>query len=169
MPRKLGKNTTQRLALIKNQASNLLWNGKIETTVDRAKEVRSYVEKVITSAIKTYTDIIETETVEMNEKGKEVKKTIVKDGAKKLAARRRIMTKLCDLKEVQGENESKSEFKNRTKDIKHPLIEKLFNEIAPKYATRAEQKGQGGGYTRIIRLGERKGDNAEVCILQLVD
>ncbi len=169
MPRKLGMPTYRRLPLIKNQASNLLWNGKIETTVDRAKEVRSYAEKIITLAMKSYEDTIETEIKDVNEKGKEVTRVVVKDGSKKLAARRKIMTKIYDLKEVQGKDESKAEFKKRTADIKHPLVEKIFNELAPKYAARAEEKKQGGGYTRIIRLGQRKGDGAETCILELVD
>ena len=168
MPRKLGKTSTQRKVLLMNQASNLLWYGKIETTLARAKELRSYTEKIITLAINTYEDTIETEKVSKDAKGKEVKKSVITDGAKKLAARRKIMTLVNDLQEVKGFKESKPAFKERTKDIKHPLIEKIFNEIAPKYAQRKEELGQGGGYTRIIRLGERRGDAAEVAIIELV-
>ncbi len=169
MQRKLGVNATQRLALIKNQASALLWNGKLNTTEARAKEVASYVAKIITLAVNTYEDIVETEVTVTDAKGKEVKKTLVKDGNKKLNARRKIMTLVNDLQEVQGYKETKADFKKRTKAIKYPLIEKIFDEYAPKYAARKEEKGQGGGYTRIYKLGPRKGDAAEVAIIELVD
>ena len=169
MPRKLGLNATQRIALIKNQASALLWYGKIETTYARAKEVAKYAEKLITLAINTYEDTAEKEVVSKDAKGKETKRTIVKDGSKKLSARRKIMASLNDLQEVKGFKESKPDFKARTKDVNHPLVEKIFNELAPKYATRKESVGQGGGYTRIYKLGERKGDGAETAIIELVD
>ena len=169
MARKLGLNATQRVALIKNQASALLWYGKLETTEARAKEVSSYVSKIITLAVNTYSDTVETEVSVKNDKGKEEKKTLVKDGVKKLNARRKIMSMVIDLQEVQGYKESKADFKKRTKAVKSPLIEKIFDEYAPKYATRKEEKGQGGGYTRIYKLGPRKGDAAEVAIIELVD
>lgn len=169
MPRKLGVNTTQRLALLKNQASHLMWYGKIETTLARAKEVSKYTEKLITLAVNSYEDTVEEKVTVKNEKGKDVTKTVIKDGPKKLAARRKIMSKVVDLQEVKGFKESKADFKARTKDINHPLVEKIFNELAPKYATRKESLGQGGGYTRIYKLGERKGDAAEVAIIELVD
>ena len=169
MERKLGVNATQRLALIKNQASSLLWYGKIETTEARAKEVSSYVSKIITLAVNTYENTVESEVKIKDAKGKEETKTLVKDGTKKLNARRKIMSLVNDLKEVKGFKESKAEFKARTKAIKYPLIEKIFDEYAPKYAARKEEKGQGGGYTRIYKLGPRKGDAAEVVIIELVD
>ena len=169
MARKLGVNATQRIALIKNQASALLWHGKIETTEARAKEVASYVAKIITLAVNTYTDTVETEVKVVDEKGKETTKTLLKDGDKKLNARRKIMTLVNDLQEVKGFKESKADFKKRTQTIKYPLIEKIFDEYAPKYAARKEEKGQGGGYTRIYKLGLRKGDAAEVAIIELVD
>ena len=169
MERKLGVNATQRIALLKNQASALLWHGRIETTEARAKEVASYVAKILTLAVNTYADIIETEVVVKDAKGKDVKKTLVKDGSKKLNARRKIMTLVNDLQEVKGFKESKPDFKKRTKAIKYPLIEKIFDEYAPKYAARKEEKGQGGGYTRIYKLGPRRGDAAEVAIIELVD
>ncbi len=169
MERKLGVNATQRNALIKNQASALLWHGKIETTEARAKEVASYVSKIITLAVNTYTDTVQSEVTVVDAKGKETKKTLIKDGVKKLNARRKIMSMVNDLQEVKGFKESKPDFKKRTKAIKYPLIEKIFDEYAPKYASRKEEKGQGGGYTRIYKLGPRKGDAAEVAIIELVD
>ena len=169
MARKLGVNATQRIALIKNQASALLWHGRIETTEARAKEVASYVAKIITLAVNTYTDTVESEVKTVDAKGKETVKTLVKDGTKKLNARRKIMALVNDLQEVQGYKETKADFKKRTKAIKYPLIEKIFDEYAPKYATRKEEKGQGGGYTRIYKCGPRKGDAAEVAIIELVD
>jgi large subunit ribosomal protein L17 len=168
MERKLGVNATQRLALIKNQASALLWHGKIETTEARAKEVAAYVAKIITLAVNTYADTVESE-VKVTENGKETTKTLVKDGAKKLNARRKIMTLVNDLQEVKGFKESKADFKKRANAVKYPLIEKIFDEYAPKYAARKEEKGQGGGYTRMYKLGPRKGDAAEVVIIELVD
>ncbi len=168
MERKLGVNATQRIALIKNQASALLWHGRIETTEARAKEVASFVSKIITLAVNTYTDTVEEEVIVKDAKGKEVKKTLLKDGAKKLNARRKIMSLVNDLQEVKGFKESKPEFKARTKAIKYPLIEKIFDEYAPKYAARKEENGQGGGYTRIYKLGLRKGDAAQVAIIELV-
>lgn len=168
MARKLGVNATQRLALIKNQASALLWHGKIETTEARAKEVASYVAKILTLAVNTYDDTVESEVSTTDAKGKQVTKTLVKDGNKKLNARRKIITLVNDLQEVKGFKESKADFKKRTNAIKYPLIEKIFDEYAPKYATRKEENGQGGGYTRIYKLGPRKGDAAEVAIIELV-
>ena len=168
MPRKLGVTTAQRKAMLRNLASDLLWYGKIETTEARAKETRSYTEKLITLAINTYTDNVEIKKTETNDKGKEVTITIVKDGSKKLAARRKLMESLFDLQEVRAFKESKVDFKARTKGINHPLIEKIFNEIAPKYAERKEQLGQGGGYTRKYLKGQRRGDAAEVAIIELV-
>ena len=169
MARKLGVNATQRMALIKNQASALLWYGKIETTEARAKEVSAYVEKVLTLAINNYTDTVETEVKIADDKGKETTKTLIKDGVKKLNARRKIMTMVIDLQEVKGYKETKADFKKRTKAVKSPLIEKIFDEYAPKYAARKEEKGQGGGYTRIYKLGPRKGDAADMAIIELVD
>lgn len=176
MPGKLGRPTKERMAILRNQASQLLWYGRIETTKARAKELQSYVEKIITKAVRTYDDVIEYEAVEKkvtkNKKGEksveEITVTKVKDGAKKLAVRREVIGKLYDLKEIKAFSESKSAYKERTADVKHPLIEKLFNEIAPKYAQRAEELGQGGGYTRVYLMGERRGDAAEVAIIELV-
>jgi large subunit ribosomal protein L17 len=168
MPGKLGKTAEQRVAMLRNQASELLWYGRIQTTQAKAKELQPYVEKIITKAVKVYDANEEKEVVKKDSKGKEVTVKVIKDSPKKLAARRAIMGKLRDIQEVKGFSEKKSEFKARTKDVKHPLMEKLFNEIAPKYAQRTEEVGQGGGYTRIYLLGQRKGDGAEEAIIELV-
>ena len=168
MPGKLGRTAEQRKAILRNQASELLWYGKITTTAARAKELQPYVEKIITKAMKVYDDNVETSVVTTDKKGKEVTSKSIKDSPKKLAVRRALMAKLRDLQEVKGFSEKKSDFKKRTADIQHPLMEKLFNEIAPKYAQRAEELGQGGGYTRIYLLGSRRGDCAEEAIIELV-
>ena len=168
MPGKLGKTTKQRMALLRGQASQLLWYGRIETTQARAKELRSYVEKLITKAVNTYDDVVEYEVVAKDKKGKEVKTTSVKDGPKKLAARRQIIAKTYDLQEIKAFGESKKAYKERTAQVQHPLVEKLCNEIAPKYAQRKEELGQGGGYTRIYLLGQRRGDASEKAVIELV-
>lgn len=170
--RKLSKPTDQRLALIRGQVTELLWNGKIETTLARAKEVAREAEKIIALAIRTYKDTytkVETrKTTDAKGKEKEMKIEMVNDGVKKLAARRKIMAFVYEKAELRQPKESAIAFKERTKGIKHPLIEKIFNEIAPKYAQRAEELGQRGGYTRIYKLGERRGDAAPVAIIELV-
>ena len=168
MSGKLGRTAEERNALLRGQASELLWYGKIKTTKAKAKELQPYVEKIITKAIKVYDENIEVEETKTDAKGKPVVVKSVKDSAKKLAVRRELMGKLYDLQEVKAFSEKKSDYKARTKDIRHPLLEKLFNEIAPKYAQRSEELGQGGGYTRIYTLGARRGDAAEEAIIELV-
>jgi len=168
MARKLGKRTDQRMHLLRNQVSELLWYGRIETTVDRAKEVKRLAEKMVTLGIKNYEDVVTTTKTKTNAKGESVAVEIKNDGKRKLHARRQMMSFLRDLQEIKGEKESKSAYKERTREIKHPLIEKMFNEYAPKYAARKEELGQGGGYTRIIRLGARRGDAAEMVIIEMV-
>lgn len=167
--KKLGKRTDIRLYMLKNQASELLWYGKLETTVDRAKSLRRIAEKMITLAVNTYEDTVKINKDKLNQKEETIKVEYINDGPKKLAARRKMMASLRDLQEVQGEKEKKADYKERTADVSHPLIEKLFREYGPKYASRALEKGTGGGYTRIIKLGTRRGDNAEMCIIELVD
>ena len=166
--RKLNRPTDQRLSVLRSLATNLLWYGKIETTLEKAKEVRTYAEKLLTKAINTYEDVVKVNKTVTDAKGVKSQKEVVNDGAKKLAARRDIMSKLYDIQEVRAEKESKTDFVKRTQDIKHPLIEKIFNVYAPKYAKRKETLGTGGGYTRIVKLGTRNGDNAEMAIVELV-
>ena len=132
MARKLGKRTDQRMHMLRNQVSELLWYGRIETTEDRAKEVKRLAEKMVTLGIKNYEDVVTTTKTKTNAKGESVAVEIKNDGKRKLHARRQMMSFLRDLQEIKGEKESKSAYKERTREIKHPLIEKMFNEYAPK-------------------------------------
>ncbi len=161
--RKLGRPSDQRKAILRNQVTSLLWYGRIETTMMRAKETQKIAEKMITKAMRVADDTVE---VTKNIDGKPT--TVKNDSPKKLATRRLLMEYLYDFPMEKEEKESKYNYKKRTGDIKNPVIEKLFREIAPKYAQRAKDLGQGGGYTRIIKKGPRRGDAAEVVILELV-
>lgn len=166
--RKLGRPTKERMAIIRNQVSSLLWSEKIETTLDRAKATRSMAEKILTAAINSYEDTVKVAKKVKDEKGVESQVEFINDGPKKLAARKKIMSFLYDIQEQKTEKESKTAFRERTKDVNHPLIEKIFNVYAPRYAERAKNLGQRGGYTRIIKLGNRRGDNAETARLELI-
>ena len=171
--RKLGKTTDQRLAMLKCQVTDLILHGKIETTLPRAKEVKAIADSIIALAIKEKDNFEmvdvkvvkakldskgnkETELVK-SKNGKEylkvVKETTTekrqKDMPSRLNARRKIMRKINKVKDNEGKNID--------------LPSKLFNEIAPKYADK-----NVGGYTRIIKAGPRRGDGAEVAILQLI-
>ena len=170
--RKLGKTTSQRMAMLKTQTTDLLLNGKIKTTEARAKEVKSIADSIISLAIKEK-DNFETVDVKVvkakldskgnkvtevakSKNGKEYLKVVKeevtekrqKDMPTRLNARRKIMTKINKVKDSEGKNVD--------------LPAKLFNEIAPKY------EGRVGGYTRIVKLGQRRGDSAEIVLLELV-
>jgi len=166
--KKLGRATDQRLAMVANLATDLLWYGRIETTLDRAKEAAKYAEKCITIAIRGYGDVITDEKKTVDSKGKEKTVSINKDGVKKLNARRRLLSMLENRQEQRVKGEKKAAFAARTGEIKNPLIEKLFDELAPKYVQRAEEKGTAGGYTRVIKTNLRRGDNAQLAIVELV-
>lgn len=168
MARKLGRPTDQRMAMLKGQVTDLLWYGRIETTLMRGKEVARMADKLLTLAINTHTDTVKVQKQCKNSKGEVETREFINDGAKKLAARRRIMASVYDIQERKEDGESKRAYKARIRDIKHPLIEKIFNVYAPKYAARNEQNGIGGGYTRIMKLGARRGDDAEVVVVELV-
>ncbi len=168
MNSKLGRPTEARLAIMRNQATDLLWKGKIETTVARAKSLKSYAEKILTLAINSYEDVVSVQKNVVDAKGNKTTKEVMNDGPKKLAARRKIMAKVYSVKEERKPGEKKADFLARIDNIKNPLIEKIFNVYAPKYDARAKEVGQKGGYTRIIKLGLRKGDNAEMCIIELI-
>ncbi len=166
--KKLSKRPSIRDGLIRNQVTTLLWTGKVETTMARAKAVSRVAEKLLTKAINTYTDTVKVDKDVVID-GVTTKKQVLNDGPKKLAARREIMANVYDIQEQRAPNEAKSDFIARTEDIKHPLLEKIFNVYAPKYAQRKEELGQGGGYTRIVKCGPRRGDAAERAIITLVD
>ncbi|MDO4543594.1 MAG: bL17 family ribosomal protein [Clostridia bacterium] len=165
--RKLGRPSDQRVAMLRNQTTALIWSGKIVTTEQRAKEVRSIAEKLITLAVKEYAngEMVEKET--RNEKDQIIKVEKLQDKPSKLHARRQIMSYLYDVPEPKSHDESKTEYRERTKDRAHPVVEKLFRDIAPKYAERAKD-GKKGGYTRMYKLGARRGDAAEMVVLELV-
>ena len=165
---KLARPSKERKALLRGQASTLLWNGFMETTETKAKEVKAYAEKIITLAVNSYKDVVKVTKVRVGDKGEQVKMEVLNDGPKKLAARRKIMTMCYDLQEQRKDKEAKDAFIERTKDIKHPLIEKIFNVYAPRYAERAEKLGQGGGYITMVKLGKRRGDNADMARLELI-
>ena len=97
--RKLNRPTDERLAVMRSLATNLLWYGKIETTLERAKEVRVYAEKILTKAINTYEDVVKVKKNTVDAKGVKTEREVVNDGTKKLAARRDIMSKLYDIQE----------------------------------------------------------------------
>ena len=165
---KLGLPSKERKALIRNQVTNLLWYGKIETTLTRAKSVRSQAEKLLTLAINSYEDTIKEIKTIKDDKGVKADREVINDGTKMLAARRAIMAYTYDVQEQRKDKESKANFKARTVGINHPLIEKIFNVYAPKYAERAKELGTAGGYTRIIRLDNRRGDGAQKVLIELV-
>ena len=157
--RKLGRPSDQRKAILRTLTTALIWNGRIETTETRAKEVRSIAEKLITLAVREYDNNV---TVE------KAGQTFTNDAPSKLAARRAMMAYLYDVKEPKDKKESKFEYRERTKDNKHPCVEKLMREIGPRYAARAQDVGQGGGYTRIVKVGPRRGDAAPMAIIELI-
>ncbi len=174
--RKLGRTSTQRKAMLRNLTTELLYHGKIKTTETRAKEVRKMAEKLITVAVKEK-DNFETVTVQAKVAKKDaagnrvkevvdgkkvtvfetVEKEIKKDLPSRLNARRKILSVVYDVTEVPADGR-----KARQNTKKVDMAAKLFDEIAPKYADRK------GGYTRIIKLGMRKGDGAEEVIIELV-
>ncbi|MBQ9010332.1 MAG: 50S ribosomal protein L17 [Clostridia bacterium] len=166
--RKLGRTAAQRKALLRNQTTNLLWYGRIETTLAKAKEVRVMAERLITLAVRECDNNVSVEKQFNNEKGQTTTVTVQNDAPSKLAARRRIMAYLYNIKEPRLEDEGKSAYRERTKDVKYPVVEKLFREIGPKYKARNAEKNCAGGYTRIIKKGPRRGDAAEIVILALI-
>lgn len=174
--RKLGRTSDQRKALIRNQVTALLNNGKIVTTEAKAKEIRKVAEGLIALAVKekdNFEEVTVTAKVARKDKdgkrvkevvdGKkvtvydEVEKKIKKDLPSRLHARRQMNKVLYTVKSVPAENAGK---KKNTKTV--DVATKLFDEIAPKYADR------NGGYTRIVKIGQRKGDGALEVLLELV-
>ena len=154
--RKLGRTADQRKALLRNQVTNLIWYGRIETTEARAKEVRRAAERLITLAVNECDNTIAT-TIET-----------VNDAPSKLHARRIMMSYLYEIPDVKRKDEDKADWKERTKDVKYPVVEKLFREYGPKFKKRNEEKKCAGGYTRIYKLGPRRGDAAEMCVIEII-
>lgn len=165
---KLGRPSKEKNSMLRGLVSDLLWYGKVETTEARAKSVRSQAEKLLTLAINSYEDIVKVEKEIKNDKGVKVKTTVTNDGPKKLQARRKLMAYLMDRQEQRKPKESIEAFEARTMNINHPLLEKIFNVYAPKYKARIAEVGQGGGYTRIIKMGARRGDSAQMAIVELI-
>lgn len=174
--RKLGRTSSQRKAMLRNLTTNLLYHGKIRTTVTRAKEVRRIAEHLITIAVKEKDNFTEEKIVakvpQKDRDGKRVKteqdgkkvtvfteieKTIKKDTPSRLNARRKILSVLYPVTEVPANGRKK---RSNTKSV--DMAKKMFEEIAPRYTNR------NGGYTRMIKIGPRKGDAAEEVIIELV-
>ena len=166
--RKLGRPSDQRIALLRNQVTSLIWYGRIETTLPRAKEVSSVAEHLITIAMRECDNTVTVTKETKNDKMQIVNLEVVNDTPGRLAARRQVMKYLYDIPVMQNAGEDKDDYLERKKNVKHQVVEKLFREIAPKYKKRAEEKGQGGGYTRIVKKGPRRGDAAEMAILELI-
>ena len=166
--RKLGKPSDQRLALVSNLATDLLWYGHIETTFDRAKAAARLAEEIITLAVNTYEDVVTSEKTTLDNNGKEKKVSVSKDGAKKLAARRKIIALVQNRQEKRKKGEKLADFEARTQGIEMPLVEKIFDDLAPKYAERAKEKDRKGGYTRVLKTSVRRGDNAQMALVELI-
>ena len=166
--RKLGKPSDQRLAMVSNLATDLLWYGHIETTFDRAKAAARLADKIITLAVNSYEDVVTAEKVTLDNNGKEKKVAVSKDGAKKLAARRKIIALVQNRQEQRKKGEKLIDFEARTQGIEMPLVEKIFEDLAPKYVERANEKGRKGGYTRVIKTSIRRGDNAQMALVELI-
>ncbi len=174
--RKLGRTTAQRKALIRNQVTALLYHGRIVTTEAKAKEVRKVAEGLIAMAVRekdNYEEVtVKAKVARKDKDGKrikevvdgkkvpvydEVEKQVKKDLPSRLHARRMMAQVLYPVKYVPKETAGR---KRNTKMV--DLTNKLFDEIAPKY------EGRNGGYTRIVKLGQRKGDGALEVLLELV-
>ena len=170
------RTSDQRKALLRNQVTNLLYHGKIVTTEAKAKEIRKIAESLIAMAVREK-DNFETVTVtakvaRKDADGKrvkevvdgkkvtvydEVQKEITKDAPSRLHARRQMAKVFYSVKEVPAKGAGR---KKNTKDV--DMTKKMFEEIAPKYA------GRNGGYTRIVKIGPRKGDAAMEVLIELV-
>ncbi|MDO5590090.1 MAG: L17 family ribosomal protein [Lachnospiraceae bacterium] len=174
--RKLGRTSSQRKALLRNQVTALINNGKIKTTEAKAKEIRKIAEGLIAMAVKEKDNFeevtVKAKVARKDKDGKrvkevvdgkkvtvydEVEKTIKKDMPSRLHARRQMLKVLYPVTEVPTTQAGR---KKNTKEV--DLVAKLFDEIAPKYVDR------NGGYTRIVKIGQRKGDAAMEVLIELV-
>lgn len=166
--RKLSLPTDQRKALLRNQVTALLMDGKIVTTYARAKEISRIADGLIQVAVDTVLDVKKETKTTVDKKGKQIKVEVITDGEKRLAARRKIMSVVYDVPEKRKPDETAAAFRERTADIKHPVVEKIFNVHAIKYLQRNRDLGSSGGYTRVLKLGPRRGDAAEEALVELV-
>jgi len=174
--RKLGRTSSQRKAMLRSLATQLIYHGKITTTETRAKEVRRIAEKLITLAVKekdNFTTVTVTAKVPQKDKdGKriknevngrkvtaynEVQKEIKKDEPSRLAARRKILSVLYPVTKTP---EDKRRMRSESAPVDMAAL--MFDKWAPRYSER------NGGYTRIIKMGPRRGDAAEMVLLELV-
>ena len=174
--RKLSRTSSQRKALLRGQVTQLLVNGKIVTTEAKAKEVRKIAEGLIALAVKekdNFEEVTVTAKVARKDKdgkrvkevvdGKkvtqfdEVEKEIRKDQPSRLHARRKMQKVLYNITEVPAEMQGR---KSGTKTVDVAAF--VLDDLAPKYADR------NGGYTRIVKIGQRKGDGALEVLLELV-
>ena len=178
--RKLGRTTDIRLAMLKTLTTDLMLHGQIETTEARAKEVKAIADSLISLAVKEKDNFemvdVKVSKAKLDSKGNKVTELVkskngkeylrvVKETTtekrqkdmpsrlniccnKKMKRRRKMMKNINKVKDGEGNNID--------------LTAKLFNEIAPKY------EGRVGGYTSMLKVGPRKGDNAEMVILKLV-
>ena len=166
--RKLGRTADQRKALLRGLVTNLIKYGRIETTEAKAKEVRRIAERLITLAVNECENTVTVTKEFHNDKGQLVTMEVVNDAPSKLHARRMIMAYLYNMPENRTKDETKAEYRERTKDVKYPVVEKLFREIGPKFRARNAEKKVAGGYTRMYKLGPRRGDAAEMVILEII-
>ena len=167
--RKLGRTSSQRKALLRNQVTNLLYHGRIITTEAKAKEIRKIAEKIIALGIRecnNYDTVTVTAKVPRKDKdGKkvtvydEVQKEIKKDQPSRLHARKQMNKTLYKVTEVPKEVKGR---KKNTKTV--DVAAKVLDEIGPKYA----ERNGNGGYTRIVKIGPRRGDAAMEVLIELV-
>jgi large subunit ribosomal protein L17 len=152
--RKYGRNSPHRRAMFRNLAGNLVLHGKIETTDAKAKELRRVAERLITRALRLGDDLtVDVAKLKEAERGRVL--------ARRLHAQRGVAGFLPRYL-------AKTVKKDGVVEVEEiDLIFKLFNEIAPKYVERVKA-GKGGGYTRITKKTNRRGDNAPISIIELI-
>lgn len=170
--RKLGKPTDQRLAMLKCLTTDVILHGKIVTTETRAKEIKAIVDSLVALAVKEKDNFetvdVKIITAKLDAKGnKETEKVTSKNGKEylKVVKEEKTVSRQKDMPSRLNARKKIMKMVNKVKDEEGKNIDlpgKLFNEIAPKYTNNV------GGYTRMIKVGPRKGDNAPMAILELL-